>query len=188
MPKSKTQPTFRETKFGILPIVEIENNITNNLISVRVYILRNYKKLNIGIKLAKDLHLKLSGSLFDEAGNFRKRQVELGEYEPPSYFKILEMMKNWEADFNERKKFIKTSDGHIEILAWMMHKFLWIHPFFDYNGRISRLLGEIYLLQNNLPVMSFMGVKRNEFAEAMKSITFKNNLSGIIKIIKKNLK
>ncbi|MCK5460279.1 Fic family protein [Candidatus Parcubacteria bacterium] len=188
MPKSKTKPNFRETKFGILPIIEIEDIITNNLIRARAYILRNYKDLNIGIELAKDLHLKLASYLFEEAGEFRKRQVQVGDYDPPEYFKIIELLKNWEGDFNERKKFIKTLDGHIETLAWMMHKFLWIHPFFDYNGRISRLLGEIYLLKNDLPVTSFMGVKRSEFAEAMKLATSKDDLSGIIKIIKRNLK
>jgi len=52
------------------------------------------------------------------------------------------------------------------------------------------LLGEIYLLQNNLPVTSFMGIKRSEFAEAMKMklTTLQNDLSGVIKIIKRNLK
>lgn len=98
-------------------------------------------------------------------------------------------MKNWEDDFKERVKFIENIDGHIEMLAWLMHRFLWIHPFFDYNGRISRLLGEIYLLQNNLPVNSFKGIKRNDFALAMKKATASNGyLSGVIKIIKRGFK
>jgi len=155
---TKTKPTYRETKFGILPIQEIENLITINLITVRFYIVRNFKNLSINIDLIKDLHLKLAGNIFDTAGNFRKTDVQLGDYEPPKYFKITELMKNWEDDFKERQKFIKSIDEHIKLLAWLMHRFLWIHPFFDYNGRISRLLEEIYLLKNNLPVVSFRGV------------------------------
>lgn len=185
---AKTKPTYRDTKLGILPIKEIEIIITDNLANVRAYVLRNYKKLSINSGLAKNLHLKLAGSLFPEAGQYRKRNVRVGNYELPPYFKVAEMMKDWERDFRERKKYIKKLDDHIEILAWMMHKLLLIHPFFDYNGRIARLMGEIYLIKNKLPAISFMGVKRKGFAEAMKKATLHNDLSGIIKIIKRNLR
>ncbi len=186
---SKTKPNYRETKFGVLPISEIEAIITDNLINVSLYILRNYQKLTIDIKLIKDLHAKLANNLYQEAGDFRKREVQLGNFEPPKFFKIPELIKNWEDDFKERSKFIKSIDDHVEILAWLMHRFLWIHPFFDYNGRISRLLGEIYLLQNNLPINSFKGIKRNQFALSMKEATINNgNLSGVIKIIKRGFK
>lgn len=184
---SKTKPTFKKTKFGILSVREIEAGITDNLANVRAYVLRNYETMIIGIDLAKDLHLKLAGNLFDEAGDFRKKEVSVGDYEPPVYFKLPEMMKNWEEDFNERARFVKNENDHIEVLAWMMHKFLWVYPFFDYNGRVARLLGEIYLLKNNLPAITFMGIKRNDFAKAMKEATDKNSLDGISKIIKKNL-
>jgi len=184
----KTKPSYKETKFGILPIQEIENLISINLITVRSYILRNYKKLTISIDLAKELHSKLAENIFNEAGNFRKTEVTIGNYKPPKNYKLLELMTNWQDDLQERIKHIKNKNDHIQTLSWLMHKFLWIHPFFDYNGRICRLLGEIYLLQNNLPVISFMGIKRNDFSNAMKSATFENNFTKIENLIKNNLK
>lgn len=184
---AKTKPTYKTTKLGVLSVREIEAGITDNLVSVRVFILRNFKKLEIGCDLAKDLHSKLAGNLFEEAGEFRKRNVRVGAYNPPDFFAIPEMMKNWEDDFRERVKHAKSVDDKIELLSWMMHRFLLIHPFFDYNGRISRLLGEVYLLKNNLPAISFVGLKRKEFAEAMKKATFENDLGGIIKIVKRDL-
>lgn len=39
----------------------------------------------------------------------------------------------------------------LEFLAWTHHRFLWIHPFQDYNGRISRLLINIILLKLDFP-------------------------------------
>lgn len=42
-------------------------------------------------------------------------------------------------------------DDLVEILAWAHHRFLWIHPFTDYNGRIARLLINIILLRIDLP-------------------------------------
>ena len=69
----KTKPNYRETIFGVLPILEIEALIMDKLFIVRSYIIRNYKNLTISTQLAKDLHLKLAGHLFIEAGQFRAR-------------------------------------------------------------------------------------------------------------------
>lgn len=60
-------------------------------------------------------------------------------------------------DVKERLKHLpdidnaKFLDELLEFIAWMHHKFLWIHPFQDYNGRIARLLINIILLNLNLP-------------------------------------
>ncbi len=42
-------------------------------------------------------------------------------------------------------------DELIDLLAWAHHWFLWIHPFADYNGRMSRLLINMILLNLELP-------------------------------------
>lgn len=34
----------------------------------------------------------------------------------------------------------------ISLLAWFQHRFVWIHPFNDYNGRVARLLTNLLLL------------------------------------------
>lgn len=180
---SNTKPSYYETLFGVLSIKEIESLITDNLILTRFYIASHYYKLTINGLLLKDLHKKLAGNIFETAGNFRKTEVQVGNYKPPKFFEIEILIKNWEADYQERSKHDKTEDEKIETLAWLMHRLLWIHPFFDYNGRITRLIGEIYLMQNNLPVISFKGTKRSDFAEAMKYATNNNDLSKIIKII-----
>jgi Fic family protein len=134
----------------VLKIQEIEKIITENLALVQKFIMRNSTKLTINHETAKKLHHLLAANLFEQAGNYRKHNVQLGYFEPPDYFKIPVFMKNWEGDLRERVKHVKNRDMHIENCAWLMHRFLWIHPFFDYNGRINRLLGELYLMQNNL--------------------------------------
>ena len=54
------------------------------------------------------------------------------------------------------KRLLKIDDESFleelfSLLAWAHHKFLWIHPFQDYNGRIGRLLNNIILLNLDLP-------------------------------------
>lgn len=68
----------------------------------------------------------------------------------------------------------------------MHHKFLWIHPFQDYNGRIGRLLINIVLLNLNLPpielkVETTEGRKR--YVEALQKAD-KNSFESLEKIIK----
>lgn len=183
----KTKPNYRETKFGALSVIEIEAMITDGVANVNVFLLREFENLSIGVKIVKELHEKIAGHVFNEAGNFRKSEVSVGTYEPPKFFQIPELMKNWEADYNERHKHIKNQDEQIELLAWLMHQFLLIHPFFNYNGRVARLLGQLFLLQHKLPISSFIGIKRTDYANAMKKATAEHNFEGIIKLINKSI-
>lgn len=184
---SKTKPSYRETKFGILSVAEIETMITDGVASVNTFLLREFEHLTISIKTAKELHEKIASHVFSEAGNFRKSEVSVGSYEPPKFFKIPELMTNWESDYSERHKHAKSQDEQIELLAWMMHQFLLIHPFFDYNGRVARLLGQLFLLQHKLPISSFIGIKRTDYATAMKKATAEHGLEDIIKLINKSI-
>lgn len=185
---SKTKPSYRETKFGILAISEIEAMITDGVANVNAFLLREFKNLSITVNTARELHEKIAGHVFDEAGNLRKSEVTVGTYEPPKFFKISEMMENWAADYDERHKYIKNQDQQIELLAWMMHQFLLIHPFFDYNGRVARLLGQLFLLQHKLPISSFMGIKRTDYVNAMEKATTIHDLKSIIELINKSIR
>ena len=183
----KTKPSYRETKFGILSVAEIEALITDGVANVNAFLLREFKNLPININTAKNLHEKIAGHVFVEAGNFRKSEVKVGNYEPTKFFQRPELMTNWECDYNERHKHAKNKEGKIELLAWMMHQFLLIHPFFDYNGRVARLLGQLFLLKHKLPISSFIGIKRTSFATAMKKATSEQDAKSIIKLINKSI-
>ncbi|MFH1030804.1 MAG: Fic family protein [bacterium] len=184
---SKTKPSYHETKFGVLSVSEIEAMITDGVANVNAFLFRDFENLPIGIKTAKELHEKIASHVFVEAGSFRKKEVTVGSYEPPKFFQIPELMTNWEYDYNERHKHAKTQDEQIELLAWMMHQFLLIHPFFDYNGRVARLLGQLFLLQHKLPISSFIGIKRTDYATAMKKATTEHDTKSVVKLINKSI-
>ena len=180
---SKTPIVYRETLQGVLEIHEIERIIMDNLIKAQKYIFRNYQKLSIGQHTAKHLHTLLASNLFEEVGRYRKHDIELGNFKPPHFFEVPQQMKNWEDDYNEREKHAKVKKQKIELCAWLIHRFLWIHPFFDYNGRISRLLGMIFLFRNNLPVVTFQTTKRIDFVQAVKQATESDDLKALISLI-----
>jgi Fic family protein len=64
-----------------------------------------------------------------------------------------------------------------------MWRLLWIHPFFDYNGRTVRLFGELFLLKENLPLSTFSGISRDSFTEAMKKATNEGVFEDIIDLL-----
>lgn len=180
---TKTPVTYKETLQGILSVREIERIVMDNLINVQKYLFRNYHKLPINQETAKYLHKLLIANLFDEGGAYRKHNVQLGFFEPPTYFNVPQHMKDWEEDYKERKKHARTREQKIELCAWLVHRFLWIHPFFDYNGRVSRLMGSLFLLKNKLPVVTFQSVKRADFVHAVKKATENGSLDQLIDLI-----
>ncbi len=184
---TKTPVTYKETLRGILEIHEIEKMIMDNLINVQKYVFRNYHTLQINQETVVQLHTLLAGNLFEEAGTYRKHDVELGVFKPPAYFKLAEHMKNWEADYKERRAHARTHEAKIELCAWLIHRFLWIHPFFDYNGRMSRILGELYLLQNNFPAISFHSIARVDFVKAVKEATRTGDLHLLVQLIQAHI-
>jgi len=70
-----------------------------------------------------------------------------------------------------------------EFIAYVMWKSLWIHPFFDYNWRTTRLFWELFLLQQWLPLTQFVWQSRNDFNNSMKEATNTWNLEKIIELI-----
>ena len=176
---TRTPQTHRETLFGILSQREIETMITDNLAVVQKYVIRQSAQLPLTQTTVQRLHALLCGNLYPDAGRYRTHNVQLGGFEPPAYFDVPVLMKNWEADLGVRLNAQQTTADKIDTCAWMIHRFLWIHPFFDYNGRLARLLGEIYLIQRQLPIVDFRKTRRTDFVSAVKAATATGELDTL---------
>jgi hypothetical protein len=78
----KTQPTYKNTKLGILSIREIEQIVFDNLILVQSFIFRNYETLDFSIETLCRLHDLLCSNLFEQAGKYRTHNVQMGNFDP----------------------------------------------------------------------------------------------------------
>ena len=179
----KTTPSYRETKYGVLSISEIEGVIFDNLIQTKAFILRNYRNLEWNIETLLHIHRLLAWSHFEEAGSYRKHQVQLGDFTPISFFEVPIEMHKLDADREERLLYAKTEWEKKEVLAYVMWRLLWIHPFFDYNGRSVRLFGELFLLKEHMSLSTFSGASRYDFTEAMKRATAEWIFDDIIELL-----
>ncbi|WP_339889050.1 Fic family protein [uncultured Flavobacterium sp.] len=100
-------------------------------------------------------NLILRGIIPEDAGKYRKVQVMIkgSEHMPPQPFLVAKAMEDYFIWFLENK-----NKMHPIILAAEMHeRLVTIHPFIDGNGRTSRLVMNLILLQHGYVIANIKG-------------------------------
>jgi len=165
MIKSSTKPkgatSYKDTVFGIIPrskLIKLEIEGTKRGLEYLENLFDKKKDIKVTPDLILELHKISYGWIFPKwAGKFRSVQVTFSGKEVPPFYQISEMVVNLCKDTEERiihlpkpgtEKFILEL---VSLLAWFQHKFVFIHPFQDYNGRMARMLTILVLLRLHLP-------------------------------------
>lgn len=65
------------------------------------------------------------------------------------------------------------------------HKYTYIHPFIDGNGRSARLLTNLILMKNGYPICVIKMEDRGEYMNALEKASVEDNYDDFIKIIEK---
>lgn len=180
---SKTEPQYKVTKKGTLSIEEIEKVITSNVSKVTAFVFLNYKKLPLDSSTFFLLHKKICSDLFEEAGVPRKWEVTVWNLVVAKFYEIRIQLKELDDSITFRLPILKTEQDKKQFLAEIMYQFIKIHPFFDYNWRVVRLIGLLFLLKNDMNVTTFRWVNRTDFVNAMKIITSDNDYSLLINLL-----
>ncbi|MCK4781596.1 Fic family protein [Candidatus Parcubacteria bacterium] len=177
--KPKGATSFKETKFGIIPrskLVKLEaDGVGRGLKFIKVQAKQDFL---ISPELILLIHKKSFAWIFPKwSGKFRKIEVEVSGYQPPDFYKVPVLIKQFCDDLNKRLKHIPpktTVDKYLEevvsLTAWAQHRFVWIHPFNDYNGRAARLLTNLIFLKLGLPLLEIKvetRKDRNQYIKAM---------------------
>ena len=158
--KKQGETSYKETVFGIVPRSKLIPLEIEGIKKAWDFVLGKSKrgKISITPDFIRKLHEVGFAWIFSKTGGkFRKIEVIVSKHNPPKFYLIPQLMENYCQDIRVRLRYLPTINNPdflnklIEFLAWMHHRFLWIHPFQDYNGRIGRLLVNIVLLNLNLP-------------------------------------
>lgn len=184
MKKSSTKPqgvtSYKETAFGIIPrskLLKFEIEGTKKGLEYISNIVKKDNKAPITSELICELHNVSFGWIFPKwAGKFRKIPVTFSGKEAPPYFQVPELATNLCKDLAERLTYLPSKDKEefiievVALLAWFQHRFVFIHPFQDYNGRIARMLTILILLKLDLPPIELRAEKgedRKQYLIAM---------------------
>lgn len=197
--KPKSATSYKDTAFGIIPRSKVVLLEQEGVRKAQQYIIKlSEHRVETTPDIICNVHKVGFGFIFpDWAGKFRIIDVTVGEYEPPHYSRIPELVKNLCDDLSERLRYLPSSEAVeeflaeiISLLSWFQHRFIWIHPFKDYNGRVGRLLTNLLALNLGLPIITIKAEIRKDrerYIEAMKAAD-REDYSKLEKLIAKALK
>lgn len=160
MTKREGETGYKETAFGIIPRAQLIPLEIKGIKKAWDFVLQKSERVNLPItpEFIKEIHKVGFGWIFPKmGGKYRTIEVKVSKHTPPKFYLVSQLMVEFTEDLNFRIKHLPKIDDEnfpgelVSLLAWAHHKFMWIHPFQDYNGRIGRLLNNVILLNLNLP-------------------------------------
>lgn len=191
--------SFKETSLGIIPhsqLIQLELQGTKKGLEFIYDLIKAGNIIEITPSLILKLHDVSFKWIFPEwGGKFRSIQVTYSGKEAPYHFQLSELITNLCKDLNvQLANLPKTSqvnyiDNVVSLLAWFQHRFVFIHPFQDYNGRIARMLTVLILLKLELPAVEIKvetNEDRKKYLNAMQNAD-KGDLTNLEKLIGKAL-
>ena len=115
----------------------------------------------------------------DFAGRLRTAGVRItgANFIPPNAYKVPELLTellDWTSEDNIAHFIAKVCVFH--------HRFVWIHPFFDGNGRTARLLTNLLLMKEGFPPAIILSADRKRYYEAL-NLANEGNYSKLMYLI-----
>lgn len=101
-----------------------------------------------------------------EAGRFRTTQVLVGHHVPPHPREVEKQMQEFIQWLNSEDA---MSLHPVEFAALAHYKLVYIHPFIDGNGRTSRLLMNLILMQAGYPPITIRKEQRAEYYHVLEA-------------------
>jgi Fic family protein len=97
--------------------------------------------------IIQEIHeLVTKGQLMD-SGRYRVHNVRItgANFTPPDFSKVIPLVDDL------LEKIRKMKEHRIALASYLHYRFVWIHPFSDGNGRVARLLMNLYLMRYGYP-------------------------------------
>ena len=143
------------------------------------------KRHTISQRLIRSLHQIIMQETDKEwAGSYRDANVIIGgaTHTPPDALDVPRKMEELIKWISENKKNLHN----IELSALLHHKLVYIHPFFDGNGRTSRLAMNILLMQYGFPMVVILKNDRKRYYNVLNRAD-NGDYEPLIKFILRNV-
>lgn len=141
------------------------------------------------IRFINELVMKNTGSIYNTSlgkvnasnGEFRKGNVSVGGSYFPSYDKVERLLKELVLSLQETIQMISPTDTEKQLnLSFTAHyDLVSIHPFYDGNGRTSRLLMNYIQAYYGLPLGTVFLEDKEEYFMALRECRKRDNIDPI---------
>lgn len=140
------------------------------------------KRKAIDHVIIQRIHEAVTAGILEEAGKYRTKNVRItgAAKAPPDWSKVVKLMDEL------IEKIAKNKKHPVETSAFLHHRFVEIHPFIDGNGRVARLLTNLYLIARGYPPIVLKKEDRGKYyrflraADAGNLATFANFIAKAV--------
>jgi CRISPR-associated endonuclease/helicase Cas3 len=146
---------YIETTRGLLSYSQLAPLLAERVLRVEHSIASAaFANQSMASELLLHFHREIAGDLVPEwAGRWRNAEVRVGLHHPPAPHRLSMLMRDYGEDLRLR---LENTSGHLdelllETLAFAEGRLLSIHPFTDFNGRVTRLFLRELLRRLELP-------------------------------------
>ena len=133
-------------------------------------------------------HLILKNIDLNNAGKFRNIDVMISgsAHKPPTFLQVQNLMDDYFNFYEENKEILNP----VILSAEIHERLVTVHPFTDGNGRTSRLVMNLILLQHGFPItnISSQNNLRDEYYKSLEVAQTENSKELFHKFIAKNVK
>ena len=138
----------------------IENNVTNTKkIYEKDFILDIHKRFYMQDGMDSYLNIEYANiKTTMTPGTFRDRDVYVGNHSAPSKEKVNSLLNHFDNMYNESQHLSKAEQLIYALCSH--HRLVWIHPFLDGNGRVSRLFLDYLLFKIGLDGYGLWNISR----------------------------
>ncbi len=139
------------------------------------------RKQTISEQLIRNLHQVIMQETEKKwAGKYRNSNVIIGgaEHKPPDAISVPYQMAKLIKWWQDLQKKLDV----IELAAIIHHKLVYIHPFFDGNGRTARLIMNLILMQGGYPLVVILKNDRRKYYRVL-SEADKDNVIPFVRFI-----
>ena len=151
--KPATATRFVSTTLGRLSYAQLADHLADRVAAVEVAVEQGAFSFEpIHEDLIVELHRAVCADLVPDFVGWRKVDVTVGTHTPPAFFLVPQLMRQYAADLEARLQSCADSDSLLlEALAYAEGQLLSIHPFADFNGRVTRVFLSLLLIRLDLP-------------------------------------
>ncbi len=177
--------TLQETKLAIeegitvggKPLKYYTEAINHEKALEKIEVIAKGKK-RVTLSDIQEIHLMIMKSISDYAGRYRDRRVTVvgAGFTPPNPKKIIPLMVKLEKWMNS------PQDNAIEFAALAHYELVRIHPFFDGNGRTSRLLMNLILFRDGYPPTILKKLDRKKYYRVLREAD-RDNFTPLVNFV-----
>lgn len=131
-----------ETRLGILSYAQLAPHLALNVQALEERIEDGaYSNAPLDDRLLLEFHQIICGDLVPQLTGWRQVEVTVGSHAPPECFRVPALTREYGLDLEARLSTLRRpfEDVVFECLGFAEGRLLSIHPFADFNGRVTRV-------------------------------------------------